>query len=186
MFVSIYTLILCLSAGFAAWALVRIRTRLGHGLKIPPEIPSTGMIALLSAVSFLMVVGAPGYVLVAALVLAALSGKLRMTVSYPGSFLPAVIGLTFALAPFVVTPIVLFVPSWFALDAAIILAALAGALAAAPSSAMPGQAALPLLLLPIWLSTEAVLAGAFIPAYIATACCAGTAVRLNKLGSHQN
>ena len=69
-FIGAYIFILCLSAAFAAWAFATVADRLVRLLGLAPaSVPGGGVFALLAAIGFLTVVGAPPAILVAALVL---------------------------------------------------------------------------------------------------------------------
>jgi len=115
-----YILVLAFSAWLVAYGLMRVLGRLARMLTLP--VAPAGAVSLGVALMFLVVVGAPGWLVLLALLVAALLHR-QLPIPVPLAWFV----LLGALVPLIVAPL-MGAPSWLALDAAMIAAAALGCL----------------------------------------------------------
>jgi hypothetical protein len=235
--VTTYTIILCFSACFTAFVLVRGAQLVARLSGLTDRLPA-GAYILLSLLGFLMVAAAPAKLLSAMLlltiagvigvfnylpsiarwgmpliaaVLASTSTPLPAIPGIPNAMVPLLaMGLLFALTmaaehgaddtilggsgviaallPLVVAPLIFGAPSYLALDAALVAAALAGGALAAPAGATLGFARAPFALLTGWLILRAVAYGAWpcalVSLAVTTVFIALYFMRADRTGQH--
>ena len=152
--ITAYILILAFSAWLITRGLVLVAARLVSMTQQPLPLQPAN-IALVVSLAFLIVVAAPPWVLL--LAIAAAFAARRLTVLCVNSPF-AWHGVLLALLPLIAAPL-LGAPSWLAVDAALIAAALLGALSSRSAPTPMGVAFPAFLALIFGLAVEALLVG---------------------------